>query len=147
MRTMTKLMLTAVLIFSSACGADNGYRSIPIEELPQNAQTFIDITFPDIKISQILQNTELFEDDFKVFFENGTKIEFKSNGNWSDIECTTTKIPLSAMPARINKYLSEKHPQTDVIKIDRNTKEYELELRNGLELKFNNNGEFKHYED
>lgn len=147
MKTIAQLTLVLALMLSVSCSFEDEYRTITAEELPANAQTFIKTNFPEVQISHALQESGLFENDYKVFLANGAKIEFDEEGNWEDIECKTSKVPLSAMPVKIQQFLTEKHPNLDVVKIDRDNNDYDLELRTGLEIQFNLSGDFMRYDD
>lgn len=116
--------------------ADND-KPIAINELPQEALTFIKTHFTDTKISYAKVESDFFKKDYEVIFVNGQKAEFDSNGAWKEIDCKYSSVPISIIPEAIKKYLTEQYPKQNVIKIERDKKGYEVKLKNKLELKFN----------
>ena len=110
-------------------------------ELPVEARNFIREYFPDVKISYALMDTDWFDKSYDVVLINGVKLEFTDKGDWKKVECKKTAapaaIPAGIVPAQIKTYLDTQHPGLSVVEIERNRKGYELELANGLEIKFN----------
>ena len=129
------LFLTA-LPFSSM--ADND-RIIQIHQLPANAQKFIKKHFTELKPSLIKQDNDLFDKSYTVIFNNGTKIEFGKNGTWKEIDCKNSSIPQEVIPAIISSFIKEHYPNAKVVEmdIDDDSKKYDVELDNGITLKFN----------
>ena len=123
--------------------ADRG-TSIKFEQLPLKAQTFITDNFSKADVATVTQ--ELDDSDYNVFFTNGVKVEFDRNGDWDSVK--GNGISVAFAPQAIQNFLNEKHAGVKVIEIDRDFryKEIEVNLANGLEIKFDFNGSFKRYE-
>lgn len=134
---MKKMMMSlmAVVIGVSTVNADNK-RGISTSELPQAAQTFLAKNFKGEKIAMTTTERDWLSKEYNVTFVNGTKIEFDSNGNWESIDCKHGYVPEGALPAPIVKYLNETFPGSKVVEIDVDSRDYEVELSNGTELKF-----------
>ena len=64
-------------------------------------------------------------------------MEFDNKGEWRDIEAKSDGVPAELVPAEINSYVSQNYPGQKILKIDRSHSRYEVDLSNGLELKFN----------
>ena len=56
-------------------------------------------------------------------------------------------MPTAAIPSAIVNYVNAKHPNTFIISINKDRREYDVELRNGLDLVFAKDGTFKRYDD
>ncbi len=139
-KSMKKMMMSllAVVIGMSTANADNK-RAISTCQLPQTAQTFLTKHFKGDKIAMTTTERDWLSKEYNVVFVNGTKIEFDSNGNWENIDCKQGYVPEDAIPAPIAKYLNETFPGSRVVEIDVDSRDYEVELSNGMELKFDKN--------
>ncbi len=112
-------------------------KPIAVNDLPQEALTFINTHFTDTKISYAKIESDFFKKEYKVIFVNGQKVEFDKNGRWKEVDCKYSSVPTSIIPETIKKYITEQYPEQNVIKIERDKKGYEVKLKNKLELKFN----------
>ena len=110
--------------------------AITVDQLPTNAKKFIYRHFAKKNISLAKMEKETFSKSYEVIFTNGSKVEFDSNGQWTEIDCEFSKVPDSIIPEKIRKYITTNYGETKVIEIDRDRKKYEVRLSNGLELVF-----------
>ena len=117
-------------------------RPIPFKDLPQKAQTFITTHFSGV---EVLSAT--VDDDYEVYLANGAKVEFTLQGEWKEVKCPGSKVPAAIIPSAISKYVKTNFPNNAIIKIDKKYSGYEIELNNGLELKFDKNGNFLKIDD
>ena len=74
---------------------------------------------------------------YDVVLRNGTKLEFDKKGNLTEIDSKQGIVPSQLIPQPIKNYLKENYKGAAVRKIELNTKEYEVELTNGIDLTFN----------
>lgn len=72
-------------------------------------------------------------------FNNGEKIEFDRKGNWTEIDCKMSAVPAKLVPASIARYVKSTYPGTKILKIEKDDYDYEVQLSNRLEIKFNKN--------
>ena len=138
---MKRILLFAfsVLVLGlSAAKADND-RVITKEKLPAAAQKFVNEHFGSLKISYVKEERDLFDRNYEVVFTDGTKVEFRRNGNWKEIDCRYGEVPAVLVPEPIRKYISENYPNEKVLRIDRGRHDYEVKLSNRLELTFDLN--------
>lgn len=136
---MKKILFFAVaflMFFVSSVYAGND-RVINKNELPAQAQKFLNEHFSNIKISYAKQETDFLSSSYEVMLADGTKIEFSSKGNWDEVDCRYGEVPQAIIPAPIAKYIKENYPGEKVLKIERDRSNYEVNLSNRLELKFN----------
>ena len=125
---MKKLLILAAAVFAlgtSTVSADND-RPISVSELPEKAQQFIRQHFPNEKVSFA-----------KIcLFTSSSKVEFLKNGDWKEVDCKYSTVPAAIIPQQIAQYVSQYYPDTSVVQIDRDKRDYEVKLTNGLELTF-----------
>ncbi|MEE0689767.1 MAG: PepSY-like domain-containing protein, partial [Bacteroidaceae bacterium] len=114
-------------------------------QLPQLAQTFLNKHFKDSKIAMVTSERDwmILDKEYNVIFANGDKIEFDSKGNWENIECRHASVPQHIVPTAITQHISQAFPGTSIKEIDHDRRGYDVELSNGVEVKFDNN--FKAY--
>ena len=113
-------------------------RPIDVGRLPAPAMEFINRYFKDVAVSLATVDKELFEaTTYEVFFANGCKVEFDGGGRWKDIDCQHTRVPEGAVPEAIRRYIAANYPGRYATEIDRDARDYEVKLDNGLELTFN----------
>ena len=135
---MKKLLILAAAVFAlgtSTVSADND-RPISVSELPEKAQQFIRQHFPNEKVSVAKMERELFDTTYEVIFTSSSKVEFLKNGDWKEVDCKYSTVPAAIIPQQIAQYVSQYYPDTSVVQIDRDKRDYEVKLTNGLELTF-----------
>ncbi|MFR0763818.1 MAG: PepSY-like domain-containing protein [Alistipes communis] len=135
---MKKLLILAAAVFAlgtSTVSADND-RPISVSELPEKAQQFIRQHFPNERCSFAKMERELFDTTYEVIFTSSSKVEFLKNGDWKEVDCKYSTVPAAIIPQQIAQYVSQYYPDTSVVQIDRDKRDYEVKLTNGLELTF-----------
>ena len=120
---------------------------IPFEKLPAAAQQLINKHFATKQVALAYIDDEMVETTYKVTFNDGTKIEFDSNGEWTDIECLAEAVPEALVPQMIASYVAATYPQAFITELSRDRKGYEIKLSNTLELKFNKKFELIEIDD
>lgn len=146
---MKKILVSALLLLATgtlAMASTNDDRAVTFAQLPQKAQQFIKQHFADEKISYAKQDTDWFDGDYEVYFTAGNKVEFRKNGEWSDVECKRSEVPAAIIPQFVKAYMTQNHPNTKVVEINRDKRDYEVKLTDGVELKFNLKGAFIGYD-
>lgn len=126
----------AVLIFATNIVMADNDKPITVEQLPAAAKKFIDNHFPDMKISLAKMETEVFEKSYEVIFSNGTKVEFNSKGEWTEVDSKFSQVPAGIIPQQIKDYVSTHYDEVKIVAIERDRRDFEVKLSNGLELKF-----------
>lgn len=136
MKKRIMLLAAAALVgFSAPVFADVD-RPIEVSQLPASAQKFLADHFAGVEVSFAKVDAGLFDKDYKVIFVDGSKVEFDKNGAWTDVDCKFSQVPAGIVPQPIANYLAEHRPDRTVRSIDRDRRDYEVKLDNGLELKF-----------
>lgn len=123
-------------------GDTNPAKAITVEQLPDTSSTFVEQFFPGIEVVY----AEKDEDDGIITYEltlaDGTEIEVDANGNWIEIECFRRALPDEIVPQPIVDYVAQNYPNGVIVTIERDDNGYEIELRDGTELKFDNDLNF-----
>ena len=124
-------------------------RDLPItfEQLPAKAQAFVKQHFKVGDIASVWKDDDIHDQDYKVYFNDGTQIEFYANGDWEEIKTRTQAVPAKLIPNGIAQYVKKTYPQSEIYKIQKKRYGYEVELANGLDLEFNANGQFLRIDD
>lgn len=135
MKRLTFLLVCLFTLCATTLRADNE-KPIQVSQLPAAAQQFIKQHFADRKVALAKVETELMSKSYEVIFADGDHIDFDSKGNWEEIDCKSSAVPTSAIPAQIMKYVRENYPDTTVKKIGKDRREYEVKLSNRIELSF-----------
>lgn len=138
-KIMKKIIFALVAFLSfgvSVAKADND-KIINKNELPAQAQQFLNEHFNGVKLSYAKLERDFLLRSYEVMLANGSKIEFSSNGTWEDVDCRYGEVPAAVIPEPIKKYIQANYPGEKVHKIERDRNNYEVKLSNRLELTFN----------
>ena len=117
-------------------------------QLPMPITSFIQQNFPGQTISFAQKDLEITGWQYDVVLADGTQIEFDTDQVWDKIQSTLTNpVPTALIPAPIVTQIQAQFPQAMILKIDKESYGYEIELANGLELKFNKQGALMEMDD
>ena len=132
------LVLLVAALFSAgiAAAAVLTDRPIAVDELPATAQKFIRTHFASSEVLYAKVDDGLFDNDYKVVFADGASAEFASNGEWKEVKCKHCAVPASIVPQAIREQVVKQFPKAVIEGIDRDRRGYDVELSNGLDLKF-----------
>lgn len=145
MKKFLLLIMVAVGIMSAS--ARNNY-SHDINVLPTAAQSEVKNNFK-ASVSHIKIDKDFGRvSEYDVILTDGSEISFDSKGNWKDIEMrANTSVPSAFVPQQIAEYVSNNHKGTKIVGIEKNKSGYDVELSNGIDMKFTAQGAFKRYDD
>lgn len=145
MKNLKMIIIAFAALFMTALSANAADKySIDRNDLPKPAQEFLTKYFPKSKVSLVKTDTHLLRaTDFDVKLVNGTKIEFDKKGNWTSVDCKTREVPQALVIKPIRNYVSKNFPKTFIVSIEKKTTYFEVELNDGVELKFDRLGGFK----
>ena len=140
------LMLSLILGASAIASAKDSYVH-DLSVLPKAALTTIADNFRSevsvIKVDKIFG----FVKDYEVTMSDGTEITFDRKGNWDNIETGNSRsVPASFIPAAISRYVAKNQPGTRIVGVDKERNGYEIELSNGVDIKFDKDGQFVKYD-
>ena len=136
---MKKLFLSLVvaMLVILPIMADND-KIITREELPEKAQIFLTKHFADVEVLYAKAERDMgVITSYDVVLDGNVKVEFNRSGEWINVDCEHSQVPVEIIPTAIQKYVAEHYPQTKVVKIElTDHKGYDVELDNGFELEF-----------
>lgn len=136
------LMMAVMFCFISGYAFDK--YSIDRKDLPEAAQSFLKEHFPKATIGMIKVDKHLLKKtDYDVKLVNGTKIEFSNSGKWTSVDCKTREVPEGIIPKPIRTYVKKNFPNVKIVKIEKTSTKYEVELSDDVELTFNLLGQFR----
>ena len=116
--------------------------------MPAKAQSFIKQHFSSSDVVSVLEDNEyLKKKEYTVYLNNGTEIEFYSNGDWEEVKSRTEKLPEAIIPNRIAQHVKKNFPNVFIKELKKRRQGYEIELSNGLDLIFNKAGKFVRVDD
>lgn len=130
------ILVLSLVIFSIPAMAD-GDRPISVDKMPQKAQAFITKYFSGTSVAIAKQEGGIMDKSYDVVFKNGDKVEFDRQGGWTNVDCKYTSVPDGIVPEKIAAYIKGNFSGEKVIQIEKEDRRYEVELSNGVELKFN----------
>ncbi len=133
-------MLIAITATIAAASATDEFTT-DASKLPEAARTYIAKNFPSAKIAGIKIDREMtLVEDYKVIFSDGTKAEFLPSGELKEIENKSAGIPTNLLPKAAADYIAKNYSSIKAVKFEIQHYGFEIELANGLELKFSRDG-------
>ena len=135
---MKKIVFLFISLFAMNLVALAGNdKPIQVSEMPKAAQLFIKNHFADLSVAMAKVETDFLDKNYDVVFTNGNKVEFDKKGNWTNVDCEHTQVPVAILPEAIRQYVAKNYPDAKVLKIElTDRKGYDVELNNGFELEF-----------
>lgn len=141
------LILASLLLTVTAVFADNDKITRDKSVLPTVSRSFLNDNFSGMDISHIKIESNLFgTKGYDVILTNGVNVEFDKNGQWKEIEARHASVPLNILPTVMADYIRTNFPDNHIVSADKDTREYEVKLNTGLELKFDLRGNFKKFD-
>lgn len=139
---MRKLFILATFLLSLTIAfAGNDKITKNTNVLPTVSRQFLSRHFAKIPVSHIkIEKTLMGIDSYDVILTDGTNVEFNRKGEWKEVKRHKTSIPAAIVPKSIREYVKKHYPAAVIISIDRDSREYEVDLNNKTELKFNLKG-------
>lgn len=115
--------------------------------LPQAAKSILQKNFKaKVALVKIEKNIAVIN-EYEVILTDGTEITFDSKGNWDNIETPLNKaVPAKLMPQGVVDYVNTNYKKANVVSIDKEGYGYDVELSNGIEMKFDKGGNFVRFD-
>lgn len=140
------LIIAVLFAFSSASARDNYSHDVNV--LPSSAQTILKQNFKadvsHIKIGKEFGKIRKYD----VVLTDGSEITFDKHGDWKDVEVNRyTSVPSALIPNPIASYIKSNQAKQKVTGIEKSHYGYDVELSNGVEMKFTEKGKFIRYDD
>lgn len=107
-RKMMAFLIGITLLTISPAYADHD-RAVTTEQMPRQAQEFIARYFPGEKIAYAKKESDFFEVIYEVMFTNGSKVEFRRNGAWKEVDCRLFVV------TRRNRFDADRNQSTGAV--------------------------------
>ncbi|MBC9796134.1 PepSY-like domain-containing protein [Sinomicrobium weinanense] len=150
MKLKTNMYGLMMVVAVMACGIRvNAQDSIITkEELPKPALDFLSQNFSAQKVIQVTRDTDyMVKTEYEAVLDNAAKIEFDGDGNWKEIDGNHNPIPPGPVPQKIKQYIDQNFSGQKITQIEKNSRKYDVEISNGLELEFTPDGKFIRIDD
>ena len=134
------IVTLAVALFwpvATSCAKGLPTDNDPCAPLPAAAKAIIKEHFAGKEVLLVKQETEWVRRQYDVVFSDGSKVEFDSNGEWTEIDCIQSGVPTALVPKPILDFVKKHYPNYIITQIDRDRRGYDVDLSNGLEIEFN----------
>lgn len=142
------LLLIAIVIGVSTAAMAKDIYGHDASVLPEAARTTIaNNCKAEVSVVKIEKDFGRIS-EYEVVLTDGTEITFDRNGNWKDVETNkAASVPAGFIPQAISDFVAKNHQGTNIVGIDKERYGYEVELSNGVDIKFDKNGRFMRYDD
>lgn len=107
-----------------------------MDKLPVAAQTFLKTHFADLTLAFATEDPKYIGSEYEVVYTDRTEVDFRTDGQWSSVERKYAAVPASIVPTEIAEYVAKTFNGSYIRKIERDKYSWEVELSNGLEIKF-----------
>jgi hypothetical protein len=114
--------------------------------LPDAITAFIKQHFPNATITGVEPDHDHGGLEYDVYLNDGTQIDFDANNQWEKVE-SMKGVPAFFIPKAIASHVKGSYQNTVITKINKEHNGYEVELNNGIELRFDHSGRFLGMDD
>jgi len=136
---MKKNLLIACCLISLLACADEK-RVIEFTALPKASQQLLTQFANPQDILLITQDGTANWADFEVKFSDRSEWEFDAKGQLEQVE-VPAGVPAGVLPEKIVQYIQAAYPKAVITQYAKDRRDQEVELNNGLELKFDLQGQ------
>ena len=121
---------TTLMLLCIGWIACSEHDSVYFDDLPSEAQTFLQRYFPNNVVTQAERHKE--EPRYEVTLDNGYEIDFYGDGRWQEIDSNHAVLPSDlikgVLPDNIIYYLASEYADFEVSAIERSSAGYNIEL-------------------
>lgn len=116
-------------------------------QLPEPINAFLKQYFPNATVAFVETDSGYGSVEYDVTLSDGTEIDFDHANQWDNIDGHMNPVPAALVPPAIASYVKTNCQGAAITKLDRERAGYDVELANGMELRFDANGRFVGYDD
>ena len=139
--------LLVALVFSVGAIYARDKVTSDVNVLPLPARTLLAKHFPKIAVNHIKIDSDVFSKDYDVVLQNGTEVSFDKDGNLKEVEAGVNTVPDGLVLKPIRQYVKSNFKGRRIVALDVDRNSYDIELSDGLELKFDRAGNFLRIDD
>ena len=134
----SSLVAIALTLSLISCAKDE---VIPVSELPAEMKAYISTHFPSNTILQVVKDVDGLTKTYDVLLSERISLEFNRQKEIIDID-SEIALPNSVIPEQIRQYVTANYPSNVITDWELDDRNQQIQLNNGLDLKFNMNGDF-----
>ena len=134
----SSLVAIALTVSLISCAKDE---VIPVSELPAEMKAYISTHFPSNTILQVVKDVDGLTKTYDVLHSERISLEFNRQKEIIDID-SEIALPNSVIPEQIRQYVTANYPSNVITDWELDDRNQQVQLNNGLDLKFNMNGDF-----
>ena len=129
-----------------------GDEDMSVDEVPQKIKDFISTYFPGATIVKAEKENN---GNFEIELSNDEELIFDAQANFLGLAIDEDEnededdedISVSELPQNVRDYITANYPDNTIIEAEREDDGFEVTLNNGVELKFDEDGEFVSADD
>ena len=133
----------AVFLFSGAFAQE---KVISGDKIPSEIYDFVNKNFPDSKIVRVEHDRDLTESTYEVDLDNRTEITFSADKKPIEVD-SETALPKDLIPVEISNYVTETYPDAFINGWEKEGKNHQIELSNGVDLVFDDENNLVEMDD
>ena len=143
---ITMLVTLVVMLACPAAHADEYAHDASV--LPPAAQSILKKDFGSkvsvVKIDKTLGKVK----EYEVVLMDGTEVSFDRAGNFKSVEVNRSQsVPKSVVNKNVARFVKDRHSGTNIVSYEVDRRGIEVELSNGIDIRFDKQGNFVRYED
>lgn len=146
---MKKLLtILALVLFAVVPMTARDRVTTDVQELPSSARELITKYYAKVGVNHIKIDSNVFgKKDFDVILNNGTELDFNNDGDLKEIDCGRNAVPDGLVLKPIRDYVAKNFGGKKIVSMDIDSHSYDIELADGLDLKFDRSGKFLRIDD
>lgn len=116
------------------------------QSLPEPITAFVKQHFPNAAIVGVEPDHDHGGLEYDVYLNDGTQIDFDANNQWDQVE-SMKGVPAFFIPKGVASYVKGNFQNMVITKVNKEYYGYDVELANGIELKFDRSGNLMGMDD
>ena len=142
----TVKLILGLLFISTFSQIQAQDRYLKTDEFPTEITTYVETHFPNSDIISIKEEKDRRKTEYEVKLRNMEELEFDQDYAIKSVE-SKSELPKSVVPQKIQDYVTENYPNRTIEEWKKKRRGQEIELDNGLEIKFDDAGNFVKLDD
>lgn len=132
------LFVSLVVSLLTSCDKE---KLIKADDLPANSISYISTHFPSQQILQTVKDRDDLEITYKVYLEEGTRLEFNRKGEIIEME-GNRPLPDNTLPPLVLTYVESNYPEEKILGWEQEPTTQDVKLSGGVTLIFDRAGNF-----
>lgn len=138
------ILLGIIALFAigiASCSHEKSYTDM--SEVPVAVQTTVTDNFQSGVASAKVETNAIGVDEYEVYLQDGTKVKFEGE-DWEEVKVPAGQsVPDAFVIEPIRTYVANtQEPGITIVKIEKDKNGYDIELSNGVDIEFDQNGNF-----